>query len=107
MEQRIHHLSFLGPNTWPFQPPKTLRFKGKTANFEAKNSMKQRRDAKRTNGTHFTRVQPPSLVSMVWLQRSTQDAPSAAIKPLAWILVALRLALSQGMAKGGGTKGGI
>ena len=26
---------------WPFQAPKTLRFKGKMANFEAKNTIKQ------------------------------------------------------------------
>ena len=26
---------------WPFQAPKTLRFKGKMANFEAKNTVKQ------------------------------------------------------------------
>ena len=44
---------------WPFQAPKTLRFKGKMGNFEAKNTVKQAQNAKRTNGTHFTRVHPP------------------------------------------------
>ena len=38
---------------WPFQAPKTLRFKGRMANFEAKNTIKQEKNAKRTNGTHF------------------------------------------------------
>ena len=32
-------LSFSGPK-WPFQVPKTLRFKGKMANFEAKHTIK-------------------------------------------------------------------
>ena len=31
-------------------------FKGKMANFEAKNTVKTGKNAKRTNGTHFTRV---------------------------------------------------
>ena len=39
LEPRIHHLSFSGPT--PFRAPKTLRFKGKMANFEAKNTIKQ------------------------------------------------------------------
>ena len=47
---------------WPFQAPKTLRFKGKMANFEAKNTLKQGRNAKRTNGTHFTRVRGGALL---------------------------------------------
>ena len=42
---------------WPFQPSKTLRFKGKIANFGAKNTVKQGKNTKRTNSTHFTRVQ--------------------------------------------------
>ena len=41
---------------WPFQAPGTLRFKGQMANFEATNTVKQGKNAKRTNGTHFTRV---------------------------------------------------
>ena len=41
---------------WPFQAPKTLRFKGKMANFEATSTVKQGKNAKRTNGTHFMRV---------------------------------------------------
>ena len=41
---------------WPLQAPKTLRSKGKMANFEAKNTVKHGKNAKRTNGTHFTRV---------------------------------------------------
>ena len=57
LEPQIHHLSFSGPK-WPFQAPKALRFKGKMANFEAKTTFKQeKKNAKRTNGTHFTRVQ--------------------------------------------------
>ena len=45
---------------WPSQAPKTLRFKGKMANFEAKKYCKtgKKKNAKRTNGTHFTRVLP-------------------------------------------------
>ena len=35
----------------------TFFFKGKMAYFEAKNAVKQGKNAKRTNGTHFTRVQ--------------------------------------------------
>ena len=42
---------------WLFQAPKTLHFKGKMANFEAQKTVKQGKNAKRTNGTHFTRVQ--------------------------------------------------
>ena len=42
---------------WPFQAPKALRFKGKMSNSEAKMLIKQGKYAKRTNGTHFTRVQ--------------------------------------------------
>ena len=53
---QIHYLSFSGPNM-DFSSSKTLRFKGKTANFEPKNSIKLGKKAKRTNGTHFTRVQ--------------------------------------------------
>ena len=43
----------------------TLRFKGKMDNFEAKNSIKQgkEKNARRTNGTHFTRVPPPPQIS--------------------------------------------
>ena len=36
-----------------------LRFKGKMANFEAKNTVELGKNAKRTDGTHFTRVHPP------------------------------------------------
>ena len=43
---------------WPFQAPKTLRFKGKMANFEAKNAIKQGKNAKRTNGAHFMQPTP-------------------------------------------------
>ena len=43
---------------WPFQAPKTLHFRGKMANFEAENTIKQGKNAKRTNGTHVTRVHP-------------------------------------------------
>ena len=41
---------------WPFQAPKTLHFKGKMANVAAKSTIKQGKNAKGTNGTHFTRV---------------------------------------------------
>ena len=44
--------------TGPFQAHKTLGFKGKMANCEAENTIKQGKNAKRTNGTHFTRVHP-------------------------------------------------
>ena len=44
---------------WPCQAPKTLRFKGEMANFEAENTIKQEKKHKRTNGTHFTPVHPP------------------------------------------------
>ena len=44
---------------WPFQAPKTLCFKGEMANFEAKNTIRQGKNAKRTNGTHCTRVSLP------------------------------------------------
>ena len=54
----IHHLSSRA-RKWPFQTPITLRFKGKMANFEAKNTAKQGKNAKSTNGTQFTRVHPP------------------------------------------------
>ena len=37
------------------------RFKGKLANFEATNTVKQGKKAKRTNGTHFTRVHEGAL----------------------------------------------
>ena len=53
---------------WPFQAPKTLRFQGKMAIFEAKNTIKQGKNAKRTNGTHFMCVHPlPSAaIGQIW-----------------------------------------
>ena len=53
LEPRIHHCSFRA-RIWALQAPKTLRFKGKMANFETQNAIKQGKNAKRTNGTHFT-----------------------------------------------------
>ena len=44
LEPQIHHLSFSG--LFKFQAPKTLRFKGKMANFEATNTVKQRKTPK-------------------------------------------------------------
>ena len=44
-----------------FQAPKTLHFKGQMANFEATNTVKPGKNAKRTNGTDFTRVRGPTL----------------------------------------------
>ena len=59
LEPQIHHLNFSGPKM-AFQAPKTLRFKGKMANFDAKKiTVKQGKKAKRTNGTHFARVLSP------------------------------------------------
>ena len=59
LEPRIHHLSFSGLKM-AFQAPKTLRFKGKMANLEAKKYCKTgEKNAKRTNGTQFTRAHPP------------------------------------------------
>ena len=51
---------------WSFQASKTLRFKGKMANFEAKNTVKQGKNAKRTNGTHFTRVRRGVPILFLW-----------------------------------------
>ena len=56
LEPRTHHLSFSGPKgKCPFQAPKTLRMKGEKANFEAKNSIK----AKRDKWFHFHTCTPP------------------------------------------------
>ena len=45
------------PFQWPFQTPKTLRFKGKTAKFGAKHAIKLGKNAIRTDGSIFTHVQ--------------------------------------------------
>ena len=55
--------------TWPFQAPKALRFKGKMANCEATNTIKQGKNAKRTNGTHFTRARRGGS----WYSRGSRD----------------------------------
>ena len=44
-----------------FSSSQNTTFKREMANFEAKNAVKQGKNAKRTNGTHFTRVQPPPI----------------------------------------------
>ena len=57
-----------GPEHGLFRLPKHYVFKGKWPIFEAKNAIKQGKNAKRTNGTHFPRVpQPPPLI---WLRSS-------------------------------------
>ena len=45
-----------GPENGLFKLPKHCVLKGKMANFEAKNTLKQGKNAKGTNGTHFMRV---------------------------------------------------
>ena len=67
---------------WPFQAPKTLRFKGKMANFEAKNTVKLGKNAKRTNGTHFTRVQGTPHPPGNWRTLPSSQSPSLPTLPL-------------------------
>ena len=64
-EPQTHHLSFSGPKMAFSSSQNTIRFKGKMANFEAKNTIKQGKKAKRTNGTHFTRVHPYDLLESI------------------------------------------
>ena len=52
----FHYLSF-SASKMAFMAQKTLRFKRKMVSFEAKNTVKHGKNAKKTTGTYFTRVQ--------------------------------------------------
>ena len=59
--QDSQHMLEQPRGSFPFQAPKTLRFKGKMADFEAKNTVNRGKNVKRTNGTQFTRVRGGSV----------------------------------------------
>ena len=54
---------------WPFQAPKTLRFKGRIANFETKNTIKQGKKRQKDKWYPFHACTPPPPKNAFWPKR--------------------------------------
>ena len=68
LEPRTHRCLFQA-QIWPCLTPKTLRLKGKIANFEAKSTIQLGKKNKRTNGSIFMHVHPPLIYTPSTLRR--------------------------------------